>query len=87
MWQPAGVGDLQEYNQCAPAIDYAILQMHFSNKRAGSKVKDLLESAKQRAVQRRHMDSPTLVVGSFSSGVQIGYVLIVPSGGLGEQAI
>ncbi|KAJ6599075.1 ribosomal protein L22/L17 [Mycena vulgaris] len=43
-------------------IDYAILQMHFSNKRAGSKVKDLLESAKQRAVQRRHMDSPTLVV-------------------------
>ncbi|KAJ7095376.1 mitochondrial 50S ribosomal protein L22 [Mycena belliarum] len=43
-------------------IDYAILQMQFSNKRAGSKVKDLLTSAKQGAVQRRQMDSPTLVV-------------------------
>ncbi|KAJ7507801.1 ribosomal protein L22/L17 [Mycena galericulata] len=43
-------------------IDYAILQMQFSNKRAGSKIKDLLTSAKQKAVQRRRMDSPTLVV-------------------------
>ncbi|KAJ7276393.1 ribosomal protein L22/L17 [Mycena haematopus] len=43
-------------------IDYAILQMQFSNKRAGSKIKDLLLSAKQKAVQRRRMDSPTLVV-------------------------
>ncbi|KAK7061716.1 Dolichyl-diphosphooligosaccharide--protein glycosyltransferase subunit 1 [Favolaschia claudopus] len=43
-------------------IDYAILQMQFSEKRAGSKIKDLLLSAKQKAVQRRRMDSPTLVV-------------------------
>ncbi|KAF8195900.1 ribosomal protein L22/L17 [Mycena galopus ATCC 62051] len=43
-------------------IDYAILQMQFSNKRAGLKIKDLLLSAKQKAVQRRRMDSPTLVV-------------------------
>ncbi|KAJ6485014.1 ribosomal protein L22 [Mycena vitilis] len=43
-------------------IDYAILQMQFSDKRAGSKIKDLLLSAKQKAVQRRRMDSPTLVV-------------------------
>ncbi|KAJ7047379.1 ribosomal protein L22/L17 [Mycena alexandri] len=43
-------------------IDYAILQMQFSEKRAGSKIKDLLTSAKQKAVQRRKMDSPTLVV-------------------------
>ncbi|KAJ6539340.1 ribosomal protein L22/L17 [Mycena capillaripes] len=43
-------------------IDYAILQMQFSNKRAGSKIKDLLLSAKQKAVQHRRMDSPTLVV-------------------------
>ncbi|KAJ7129680.1 ribosomal protein L22/L17, partial [Mycena epipterygia] len=43
-------------------IDYAILQMQFSNKRAGSRIKDLLTSAKQGAVQRRRMDSPTLVV-------------------------
>ncbi|KAJ7890807.1 ribosomal protein L22/L17 [Mycena leptocephala] len=43
-------------------IDYAILQMQFSNKRAGSKIKDLLLNAKQQAVQRRKMDSPTLVV-------------------------
>ncbi|KAJ7638805.1 ribosomal protein L22/L17 [Roridomyces roridus] len=43
-------------------IDYAILQMQFSEKRAGSKIKDLLVSAKQKAVQRRRMDSPTLVV-------------------------
>jgi large subunit ribosomal protein L22 len=48
-------------------IDYAILQMQFSNKRAGSKIKDLLLNAKQQAVQRRKMDSPTLVVGSFSA--------------------
>ncbi|KAJ7700083.1 ribosomal protein L22/L17 [Mycena rosella] len=43
-------------------IDYAILQMQFSNKRAGSKIQDLLTSAKQGAVQRRRMDAPTLVV-------------------------
>ncbi|KAJ6613453.1 ribosomal protein L22/L17 [Mycena sp. CBHHK59/15] len=43
-------------------IDYAILQMQFSNKRAGSKIKDLLMTAKQQAVQRRRMDSPTLIV-------------------------
>ncbi|KAJ7771352.1 mitochondrial 50S ribosomal protein L22 [Mycena maculata] len=43
-------------------IDYAILQMQFSNKRAGSKIKDLLVTAKQQAVQRRRMDLPTLVV-------------------------
>jgi ribosomal protein L22 len=41
--------------------------MQFSNKRAGSKIKDLLLNAKQQAVQRRKMDSPTLVVGSFSA--------------------
>ncbi|KAJ7179156.1 ribosomal protein L22/L17 [Mycena filopes] len=43
-------------------IDYAILQMQFSEKRAGSKIKDLLVNAKQQAVRRRKMDSPTLVV-------------------------
>ncbi|KAJ7368298.1 mitochondrial 50S ribosomal protein L22 [Mycena albidolilacea] len=43
-------------------IDYAILQMQFSEKRAGTTIKDLLLSAKQKAVQRRRMDSPTLVV-------------------------
>ncbi|KAJ7283659.1 ribosomal protein L22/L17 [Mycena rebaudengoi] len=43
-------------------IDYAILQMQFSHKRAGSRIKDLLLEAKQQAVQRRRMDSPTLVV-------------------------
>ncbi|KAJ7180077.1 mitochondrial 50S ribosomal protein L22 [Mycena crocata] len=43
-------------------IDYAILQMQFSNKRAGSRIKDLLTTAKQKAVQHRKMDSPTLVV-------------------------
>jgi len=43
-------------------IDYAILQMQFSDKRAGLKIKDLLVNAKQKAVQRRRMDSPTLVV-------------------------
>ncbi|KAF7301667.1 Dolichyl-diphosphooligosaccharide--protein glycosyltransferase subunit 1 [Mycena indigotica] len=43
-------------------IDYAILQMQFSNKRASSKIKDLLLEAKQRAVRLRKMDEPTLVV-------------------------
>ncbi|KAJ7068266.1 mitochondrial 50S ribosomal protein L22 [Mycena amicta] len=43
-------------------IDYAILQMQFSDKRASSKIKDLLLEAKQRAVRLRKMDAPTLVV-------------------------
>ncbi|CAK5262716.1 unnamed protein product [Mycena citricolor] len=43
-------------------IDYAILQMQFSNKRASVKIQELLANAKQRAVQKRKMDAPTLVV-------------------------
>ncbi|KAF7332203.1 Dolichyl-diphosphooligosaccharide--protein glycosyltransferase subunit 1 [Mycena kentingensis (nom. inval.)] len=43
-------------------IDYAILQMQFSNKRASSKIHELLLEAKEKAVLKRKMDAPTLVV-------------------------
>ncbi|KAF7292486.1 Dolichyl-diphosphooligosaccharide--protein glycosyltransferase subunit 1 [Mycena chlorophos] len=43
-------------------IDHAILQMQFSNKRASSKIRDLLLEAKQRAIRLRKMDEPMIVV-------------------------
>lgn len=43
-------------------IDYAILQMQFSEKRASKRVKNMLVLAKQHAVNYKNLDGSKLVV-------------------------
>jgi large subunit ribosomal protein L22 len=44
-------------------VDYALLQMHFSEKRASQRVKTMLATAKKHAVLYKKMDETKLVVG------------------------
>lgn len=43
-------------------IDYAILQMQFSEKRASKRIKSMIVLAKQHAVNYKGLDPSTLVV-------------------------
>ncbi|KAF8897525.1 ribosomal protein L22/L17 [Infundibulicybe gibba] len=43
-------------------IDYAILQMQFSEKRASSRIMNMLATAKDHAVRYKRLDQPKLVV-------------------------
>lgn len=47
-------------------IDYAILQMQFSEKRASERVKKMLSLAKDHAVRYKHLDKSKLVVGTLN---------------------
>lgn len=47
-------------------VDYAILQMTFSEKRASKRIETMLKTAKKHAVQYKGLDPSKLVVGAFS---------------------
>jgi large subunit ribosomal protein L22 len=44
-------------------IDYAILQMQFSEKRASSRIMNMLATARDHAVRYKRLNEPKLVVG------------------------
>lgn len=46
-------------------IDYAILQMQFSEKRASSRILNMLATAKDHASRYKRLDQPRLVVGEL----------------------
>lgn len=46
-------------------IDYAILQMQFSEKRASSRIMNMLATARDHAVRYKRLDEPKLVVGTY----------------------
>jgi hypothetical protein len=46
-------------------IDYAILQMQFSEKRASSRIKSTLVTAKHHAMRYKRLDESKLVVGAL----------------------
>lgn len=48
-------------------IDYAILQMTFSEKRASKRIESMLKTAKRHAVHYKGMDASKLVVGTSAS--------------------
>ena len=60
-------------------IDYAILQMQFSEKRASKRIKSMLVVAKSHAVKLKDLDEQRLVVGAWSP-VDLRYTpfLILP---------
>lgn len=43
-------------------IDYAVLQMQFSEKRASTRIKSMLLTAKNHAIRYKRLDAPKLVV-------------------------
>jgi large subunit ribosomal protein L22 len=46
-------------------IDYAILQMQFSEKRASSRIMNMLATARDHAVRYKRLNEPKLVVGMY----------------------
>lgn len=46
-------------------IDYAILQMQFSEKRASTRIMNMLATAKDHAVRYKRLDEPKLIVGAY----------------------
>lgn len=48
-------------------IDYAILQMNFSQKRAAKRVKNMLVVARNHAIESKDLDRSKLVVGRYFS--------------------
>jgi hypothetical protein len=46
-------------------IDYAILQMKFSEKRASKRIKSMLVVARDHAINYKRLDGSKLVVGAF----------------------
>jgi ribosomal protein L22 len=48
-------------------IDYAIMQMHFSEKRASKRIENMLMTAKSHAVKLKGLPGPKLVIGQLIS--------------------
>lgn len=46
-------------------IDYAILQMQFSEKRASTRIRSMLATAKEHAVRYKALEESKLVVGVY----------------------
>lgn len=46
-------------------IDYAILQMQFSEKRASSRIMNMLATARDHAVRYKRLTEPKLIVGMY----------------------
>lgn len=46
-------------------IDYAILQMQFSEKRASTRIRSMLATAKEHAVRYKALEESKLVVGMY----------------------
>lgn len=65
-------------------IDYAILQMQFSEKRSSKRIMNMLATAKDHASRYKHLDQSKLVVGSSACLYPILYKLTSYSRGLGE---
>jgi len=47
-------------------IDYAILQMQFSEKRASSRIMNMLATARDHAVRYKRLNEPKLIVGTYT---------------------
>lgn len=47
-------------------IDWAILQMQFSEKRASTRIMNMLATAKDHALRYKHMSSSKVIVCKFS---------------------
>ena len=45
-------------------IDYAILQMQFSEKRASTRIMNMLATARDHAVRYKRLKEPKLIVGT-----------------------
>jgi large subunit ribosomal protein L22 len=50
-------------------VDFALLQMQFSEKRAGRRIMNMLATAKDHAIRYKKMDPSRLVVCEFISSV------------------
>jgi large subunit ribosomal protein L22 len=55
-------------------IDYAILQMQFSEKRASTRIKGMLATAKRHATNYKGLDSSKLIIGTCHSVVFVEFV-------------
>lgn len=60
-------------------IDYAILQMQFSEKRASGRIMNMLATAKDHAVRYKHLDPSKLVVCESLHSAVTSPVCLIPT--------